>query len=293
MYLLDRIVLFFTAILIASCATVHPASTETPLKAVAVMSFANWSRQEDSRIIKPGESWQILAQQTQIPISILKRYNHLEANAQLVSGQRIKIPCSEIYKVKNGETAIGIAVKYGMTFSELINLNYLNTPYELLFGQNLKVIEVKKLQKSITTTKRKPSPNHTVLKLIWPLNGKIIKNFGPQADGKNNDAIQIFVEVDSKVEAAAAGEIVYAGNEIANYGNLVIIQHYNNWYSSYGHLDEIKVKKGNFVEIGQVIGYINKKESKDFGLYFGLRKGELPVNPLKYLSKTKSLKRKK
>ena len=96
MYLLDRIALFFTAILIASCATVHPASTETPLKAEAVMSFANWSRQEDSRIIKPGESWQILAQQTQIPISILRKPRLTSVRSMASSS-----PASSRYRVVN------------------------------------------------------------------------------------------------------------------------------------------------------------------------------------------------
>ncbi len=284
---------FLIMILITSCATVYPASTDTPLKAESIMSFANWDHQTDIKIIKPGENWQILSQQTQIPISILKRYNHLKADGQLVSKQEIQIPARKTYKVKNGETAIGIAVKHGMTFSELINLNYLNPPYELLFGQSLKIIEVKKLAPSTLVIKRKPLANPAILKLTWPLSGKIIENFGPQANGKTNDAIQIFVEANSKVKAAAPGEIVYTGNEIGSLGNLIIIQHYGNWCSSYGHLDEIKVKKGDFVEMDEIIGYINKKESTDFGLYFGLRKGKTPVNPLKYLSKPKSFKRKK
>jgi murein DD-endopeptidase MepM/ murein hydrolase activator NlpD len=280
-------------LLLVACANSPTMNKNSSISKQPILSFANWEYEADSYRIKLGENWQILEQRTEVPASILKRYNSLKSIDQPTVGQKIAIPAKKIYKVKNGETAIGIAAKHGMTFSELLNLNYLNEPYELLFGQSLKVIEVKIKEHSVKIIKRKPQSSLANFQLAWPVTGKIIESFGPQINDKHNDGVKISIKANSKIKAAAQGEVVYSGNEIGSYGNLIIIQHHGGWFSSYGYLDEIRINKGDYVEIGQVIGYINKKDSTLALLYFSLRKGKSPVNPIKYLSKLNGQKRKK
>jgi hypothetical protein len=269
MFLLGR----FLVILLAlnSCITTHKQSN---LVTQENINFNDWERPSCDVMVEDNRrSWQDLAEYTKVPVSILKRYNKSKL---LKVGEKIHVPAKLLYKVKDGETSIGIAAKFGMTFSELITLNYLDPPFELKNGQELKVVQI---SAHLFTHK---STNAKKLIFAWPVQGKVVINFGAEKNGALNDGIRIFVATKAEVRAAAAGTVVYVGNEIGSYGNVVIIQHKDEYLSSYGSLEEISVAKGDIVKLGQNIGIINNAK-----LYFGLRKGATPVDPLKYFTKTK------
>lgn len=219
--------------------------------------------------VKSGDNWKEVGKKFDIPAKALQRYN-------ILFGKKIYIPAKEIYQVKDGETSLGIAVKYGMTFSELITLNNLEDPYTVKSGRELKVIRL--TQNKIKSQK----DNHNVkLKIIWPLKGKVTSKFGVQKNGAYHDGIRILgPQKTNKVKAVSKGEVVYVGNEVGSYGNLVIIQHNENLVSSYGYLSAINVTKGEEVKPGEIIGNIEVSE-----LYFSLRKNERAVDPQKYLPK--------
>lgn len=223
------------------------------------------------------KTWDSIAEDTKIPASILKRYNKQKT---IQINDEINIPAKIIYQVKNGETAIGVAIKFGMKFSELILLNDLKPPFALQKNRKIKVTEL-----TVKINTQKPIKITNPI-FIWPVNGKVVSNFGVEKNGSLNDGIRILVTGNNKVKAAKSGTIVYIGNEIGSYGNIIIIQHKGEWISSYGGLDSIDVTKGDIVKVGQKIG-----EIKDTKLYFSLRDGSTPVNPLKYFKKNKGKKK--
>ena len=63
-----------------------------------------------------------------------------------------------------------------------------------------------------------------------------------------NDGINISSNLGTVVKASREGEIVYSGNEIPGYGNLILIKHSKNWITAYAHLEKIVKKKGNYVK---------------------------------------------
>lgn len=264
MSLLDKIIKFAFIIFFVSCSNAYAI-----LEYTDAMKFRCWDRPELIYNVKSGQTWQEIEKKFSTPVKMLQRYNDSES-----LGKRIFIPARKLYIVKNGETALGIAVKHGMTLSELIILNNLNEPYAVKLNQDLKVVALKSKDKSI---EKKPGVP-VKLKFAWPIKGKVTSKFGMQENGTNNDGINIVSETNIDVKAAEHGEVVYSGNEVGNYGNLVIIQHPNEWFSSYGHLSKINVAKGDMIKSGQIIGNIEKLE-----LYFSLRKNEKAVDPLKYL----------
>jgi murein DD-endopeptidase MepM/ murein hydrolase activator NlpD len=119
----------------------------------------------------------------------------------------------------------------------------------------------------------------------WPVQGRIISEFGTKPDGGHNDGINVAIPLGTSVKAAENGVVAYAGDELKGYGNLVLIRHSNNWVSAYAHNDEILVKRGDQVRRGQVIakagrtGQVNQPQ-----LHFELRKGSRPVDPTKYMT---------
>jgi murein DD-endopeptidase MepM/ murein hydrolase activator NlpD len=115
----------------------------------------------------------------------------------------------------------------------------------------------------------------------WPARGRIIEGF--KAGG--NDGINISVPSGTSVRAAENGVVVYSGDGLKGYGNLVLIKHPNGFVSAYANNGELDVKRGDTVKRGQIIaksgdtGNVNAPQ-----LHFELRKGSTPVDPTNYLA---------
>lgn len=91
-------------------------------------------------------------------------------------------------------------------------------------------------------------------RFLWPVRGPIISDFGPKGTGQRNDGINIRVKAGDTVRAAAAGDVVYAGDQVPGFGNLVLIKHADGWVTAYGHLSRVDVKMQQKVVQGQQIG---------------------------------------
>jgi murein DD-endopeptidase MepM/ murein hydrolase activator NlpD len=115
----------------------------------------------------------------------------------------------------------------------------------------------------------------------WPARGRIIQGF--KAGG--NDGIDISVPAGTSVRAAENGVVVYSGDGLKGYGNLVLIKHPNGYVTAYANNGELDVKRGEQVKRGQIIaksgdtGNVNAPQ-----LHFELRKGSTPVDPTSYLA---------
>jgi murein DD-endopeptidase MepM/ murein hydrolase activator NlpD len=119
----------------------------------------------------------------------------------------------------------------------------------------------------------------------WPVRGRIISGFGAKPNGERNDGINLAVPAGTSIKAAEAGTVIYSGNEIAGYGNLVLVRHSGGWVTAYAHASEVTVRRGDQVRRGQTIGYAGATGSVNTPqLHFELRRGSNPVNPLDYLA---------
>ena len=135
----------------------------------------------------------------------------------------------------------------------------------------------------IDDTADPPSTNGTSFR--WPVRGRIISGFGAKPNGERNDGINLAVPEGTSVKAAEAGTVIYAGNELEGYGNLILIRHADGWVSAYAHNENILVKRGDTVRRGQIIAHAGMTGSVTAPqVHFELRKGAKPVNPLDYLA---------
>jgi lipoprotein NlpD len=85
------------------------------------------------------------------------------------------------------------------------------------------------------------------------------------------------------VRAAGSGRIVYVGNGIRGYGNLIIIKHDESFLSAYAHTEDVSVREGQEVIRGQVIAQMGLGPHQSPALYFEIRLNGKPVDPLPYL----------
>lgn len=120
---------------------------------------------------------------------------------------------------------------------------------------------------------------------LWPVRGKILSGYGAQKGGLHNDGINIATARGTPVHAAADGTVIYAGNELRGFGNLILIKHANGWTTAYAHNDRLLVARGEAVKAGQVIAKAGSSGSVTSPqVHFEIRRGTHAVNPNDYLA---------
>ena len=204
------------------------------------------------------------------------------------------------YRVKKGDTLARIALDNGQAPRDVIQWNKSANP-----SFNPNVIEVgdlilikapagtkstkvadKKPDASAQTQTATPEPTPAKSELVaepgirlsWPVKGKVTGEFS-----ESNKGIDIAGKVGEPILAASDGKVVYAGNSLRGYGNLVIVKHDNTYLTAYAHNSKLLVKEGDAVRKGQKIAEMGDTDTNSPKLHFELRVNGKPVNPMPYL----------
>lgn len=209
------------------------------------------------------------------------------------------------YIVRRGDTLYGIAFRYGLSHHNIASWNRLREPYTIYPGQRLRLtapvrpvassrsVQTKPPQANDTKsaappaasqprrTAPRPAASNVVKKWIWPAEGKVVTQF-VSAD-PNRKGIDIAGKAGQEIKAAADGRVVYSGNGLVGYGELVIIQHSDSLLSAYGHNRKRLVAEGENVTAGQRVAEMGATGSETTKLHFEIRVDGVPVDPRGYL----------
>jgi len=118
----------------------------------------------------------------------------------------------------------------------------------------------------------------------WPVRGQVIAGFGATADGQRNDGIDIAVPENTPIKAAEDGVVIYSGNQLKAFGNLVLVRHNNNYVTAYAHAKELRVKQGDQIKAGEIIATSGQTGNAGAPeLHFEIRQGSTPVDPMRLL----------
>ncbi|MFA0014697.1 murein hydrolase activator NlpD [Vibrio lentus] len=134
--------------------------------------------------------------------------------------------------------------------------------------------------KQNVTPSTKPTSDK-VSKWLWPTKGRVIKNFSVGEQG--NKGIDIAGQRGQPIVSTAGGTVVYSGNALRGYGNLVIVKHNDNYLSAYAHNDRLLVSEGQSVKPGQKIATMGSSGASSVRLHFEIRYQGKSVNPKRYL----------
>jgi lipoprotein NlpD len=115
----------------------------------------------------------------------------------------------------------------------------------------------------------------------WPAAGTVVVTY--VAGDRTRQGIDIAGKAGDPVRAAAAGTVVYSGNGLIGYGELIIVKHSPAFLSAYGHNRKRLVKEGDRVSAGQTIAEMGSSSASRDALHFEIRKNGKPVNPIDYL----------
>lgn len=222
--------------------------------------------------------------------------------APVLNGVHHMTPKGE-YRVQRHDTLYSIAFDFGQDYRELALRNHIKPPYALEVGQVLRIKGAIAYQPTIMSTKRtiktnwkptlrtvpkqttvKPvtivSQPQTVKQWLWPVKGKVIQTFAPTLGSKG---IDISGKEGEPIHVTSSGQVVYAGNGLTGYGNLIIVKHNEEYLTAYAHAEKILVHEGQTVKAGQSIALVGHTGTDKVKLHFEIRKAGKPVNPLSYL----------
>ena len=146
-----------------------------------------------------------------------------------------------------------------------------------------KAVPVPRAAKPETVQAPKKPPTAERGRFIWPAKGKLVAKFGDKKGGVCK-GLEIALKKGTAVVSAAAGKVIYSGDGITGYGNLVIVRHDDSYFTVYGYNRKNFVSKGDFVSKGQKIALSGAPpKGGPPRLYFEIRYGKKPVDPIFYL----------
>jgi len=249
--------------------------------------------------VSRGDTLYAIASRCGTSVAELARENGISRPYAISPGQRLSMPGPATYTVRRGDNLYRIALAHGMTTQEIAALNRLRQPYTIYPGQELRVrgepVIIADREPSRRPTPTPPPPSNrpapppppppsapTSVAFAWPLDGQVIARFN-EGDLRL-DGIRIRARMGEPVRAAAAGEVVYAGNELQGYGELVLIRHADRWVTAYGLNSRIRVAVGDQISAGQHIADAGASgATEEPALHFEIRRGVQPVDPLQRL----------
>lgn len=124
----------------------------------------------------------------------------------------------------------------------------------------------------------------------WPVHGPVIGHFGPEKHPRFgtttlNNGIDIQAATGTPVLAAGRGRVDYTSEDYGTFGQIVVLNHGDGYYTLYGHLSEILVAQGQEVQAGQPVGRVGDSGTSLKGtvLHFEVRKGGTALNPEDWL----------
>ncbi|PKH05428.1 peptidoglycan DD-metalloendopeptidase family protein [Moritella sp. Urea-trap-13] len=141
-----------------------------------------------------------------------------------------------------------------------------------------------KAKPAVRVVKPKVVVSNNKLKWSWPASGKLISTYSTSKSG--NQGVNIAGSLGRNIIAAENGRVVYSGNGLRGYGNLIIIKHNDDYLSAYAYNQKLLVKEQQWVKAGQKIATMgNNGPNSGAELYFEIRYRGKPVNPMRYLPK--------
>jgi murein DD-endopeptidase MepM/ murein hydrolase activator NlpD len=192
--------------------------------------------------------------------------------------------------VEKHQTLYRICKTYQVDIKEVASLNNIVDPSRIQTGQRIfipgavKVLKVEiYIDDVVTESGEKGKFAYKKLNFIWPIEGKIVDVFD-EAESKRHQGIDITSPSGTPIKASSSGTVLYSGNTIRGYGNLIILRHSEEFVTVYAHNQVNLVEEGTWVEKGQLIGKVGQTgRATGPHLHFEIRKNNKAVDPLLFL----------
>jgi murein DD-endopeptidase MepM/ murein hydrolase activator NlpD len=203
-------------------------------------------------------------------------------------------PPGSWYVVSRGETLDDIAKKAGVPAEDILEINGLARAADVKPGKMIFVLVPPGAEAPVESPAAptggpisRPVAIGEGARLRWPL-ANVAQNVGSPfgtRGGRAHEGIDLPAPMGTPVLAAGDGEVVYAGNGIRGYGNLVVLQHAGDVLTVYAHNASLFVAQGQAVRAGERIAAVGQTgRASGPHLHFEVREGQIPRDPMPYLN---------
>jgi len=249
--------------------------------------------------VKKGDTLYAIAWKTGGDVNSLIKYNNIKPPYIIKQGQVLRLTVENKDSVKSNNNKSDLSsqnvIKKTNTACTAQNCQK-NKPKEVV-QKKTKAYPVKQVNKKLTATKNKTNNNTNtntnnknttnnnkkVSRWSWPVKGKLTKSFS--SSQSTMQGISIVNKRGTEIHAAAPGKVVYAGNGLRGYGNLIIVKHNDDYLSAYAHNEKLLVKENQQIKMGQKIAVMGNSGTDQVRLHFEIRYRGKSVDPLRYLPK--------
>ena len=274
--------------------------------------------------VRSGDTVYSVSQRYHVSIRGLITMNGMRAPYVLRRGQTLRLPKPRRHVVRSGDTIYGISRRYDVAVSRLVQRNDISPPYKIVVSRVLRLpdsieppasgvnaVTVKSLttpeapfgagrqvskatpparsRNAVPPLRKAPiavpkPPPLSKRRFLLPVRGRLLSRFGPKGRGLHNDGVNIAASRGAPVRAAENGIVVYSGNALLGFGNMVLLRHANGFMTAYAHNEAISVSRGDTVRRGQVIATVGSTGNvASPQLHFEIRKGKRAIDPAKFL----------
>ncbi|WP_375751322.1 peptidoglycan DD-metalloendopeptidase family protein [Vibrio sp. HN007] len=300
----------FLSILLAGCSATSPAPVSSVKK--DYRSIERGSYRGSYYEVEKGDTLYFIAYITDKNVKDLIRYNNLSKPYIIHPGQKLRLWLPAYQAPAYGGTGAGDSAKAGSTVavasvaaapvasvssakatsSSSSTASKVNKPTSKNSSSAKNTtknnVDQKRSKEYVggkqnvkkPVTKSKPQ-NVKVSKWLWPTKGRVVNKFS--AGDQGNKGIDIAGQRGQSVISTAGGTVVYSGNALRGYGNLIIVKHNDNYLSAYAHNDRLLVSEGQSVKAGQKIATMGSSGTNSVKLHFEIRYQGKSVNPQRYL----------
>jgi lipoprotein NlpD len=271
-------ILLCLCVLLSSCSKHNPAPVYDA-KGHYKKSPKIKKKKPDSITVVKGDTLYSIGFDFDIDHKALARINNIPSPYRIYPGQKLRLKKSKSSNKNSQVKTTPVIVNKPLT--QKPNKKPPSKPKPMVVKKTtIQKSPVAKPVKKPVINQSAPSSNQ---RWIWPIQGQVISSFS-QTD-TSRKGIDIASPIGKSVLASNNGTVVYSGDGLRGYGELIILKHADNLLSAYAHNSRRLVKEGETVNQGQKIAESGKGKDGRGLLHFEIRKNGQPVNPVKYLPK--------
>jgi lipoprotein NlpD len=261
---------------LAACGYHPPAPVEE-------QSNAKVERQlnpDGSYFVASGDTLYAIAFGQGLDVRDVARWNEISRPYTIYTGQKLRLSAPPERSRSTGQSGVKIATVKSPAQTRTKTINEAPAKTQPVSKPVTSSAAHKK-----TTAPTKPSPGSSADpgSWKWPTDGPLLRTYA--ADDPARNGLDIVGKEGQPIIATAAGQVVYSGNGLIGYGELIIIKHSEKMLSAYAHNKVRLVKEGDQVSSGQKIAEMGRNTENKQLLHWEIRSRGKPVNPLNYLPK--------
>lgn len=192
--------------------------------------------------------------------------------------------------VEKHQTLYRICKTYGVDIQEVALINRIEDLGKIQVGQRILIPGAKRVLKVevyiedvVETSVSQEKVAYKKPIFAWPVEGRLTDLFD-ESEPKRHLGIDLSAPLGTPIKASASGRVIYSGNTIRGYGNLIILRHSEEFVTIYAHNEVNLVQEGEWVERGQIIAKVGQTgRATGTHLHFEIRKNNKAIDPLIFL----------